>query len=492
MITSSSWPLLVSMLRAVVFVLLTLVSLQTSAAYEVKVLASGNALKQSAAFDGDSVVVFSTRPGGDRYFQRLPLAGEAGQIEPLPQSVIFVDEVMTPDGRKVALVHRDKVTLLGSEELLLRFTSVYNAPVYETIPWKDVFLDLNDDGLDDFVIPTFEGYQVAVQNEQGKFSQPITLEGQPLMDMSYNSHPWYQAKSLFHADMNGDGRKDLSFWQDKTFLVYAQLENGRFASKVTSIPVALDIDYDGVDGMSLRFSNQDQSNNSVTVIHNLADFDGDGATDLMTMRVDSEGVLNKKTTFALHLGEFQTDGIIAFSPEPISRVESNGIQYDMLARDLDNDGDLDLMISSVELGVGKIIGALLTSSLKIDLGFYPMAPGGYPERAATTRNMTATFSLSSGDYWLPAVLLLDENRDGLTELFIQESDESFTTYLGSVDGVFARRGESLEAPLPRDPDLIRQIDVNQDGVSDVLMLVPPPLGETKGHRVVLLLSNQPF
>jgi hypothetical protein len=164
----------------------------------------------------------------------------------------------------------------------------------------------------------------------------------------------------------------------------------------------------------------------------------------------------------------------------------------MLARDLDGDGDLDLMTSSIELGVGKIVAALLTSAIKIDLSFYKMEDGTYPESPQTRRTMRATFSLSSGDYWLPAVQLLDENRDGHLELFIQESDEEFSTYAGEPDGLFADRGKTLTSPLPKDPDLIRQLDINGDAAPDLLMLVPPPLGETEGHQVVLLISAVPF
>ena len=47
----------------------------------------------------------------------------------------------------------------------------------------------------------------------------------------------------------------------------------------------------------------------------------------------------------------------------------------------------------------------------------------------------------------------------------------------------------IRVAVPKDPDLIRR-DINQDGVKDLLMQVPPAIGETSGHRVVVLQSRQ--
>ena len=102
---------------------------------------------------------------------------------------------MTSDGTEIALIHRDRVSVLGNDETLLGFTSLYNAPVLQRLPRFNVFRDLNGDGLDDFLIPTFEGYQVSVQAD-GTFSQVVS-EATPLMDMSYNSHPCIRPRVFF-------------------------------------------------------------------------------------------------------------------------------------------------------------------------------------------------------------------------------------------------------------------------------------------------------
>ncbi len=454
--------------------------------FEVMNFKTGSALKQTALLTDDQLVVFNSHLDESRTFQRFNLEStEAlGEAAKLPDSVILVDEMTTAEGVEVVLVHRGRVTRLGDDATLLAFESIYNVPVFQVVPRLDVFSDLNGDGLDDFLIPTFDGYSVAVQFQNGKFTQPITLRSAPLMDMSYNSHPWYQAKNLFKSDFTGDGRVDLAFWQPGEFQVYSQLEDGSFSQAPVSLPSDVVLDYDSVDGMSLRFSNEDQSNKTVKVIHSLADYTGDGTVDLMAMEVKSEGVFNKTTTFALHGGEIKS-GFVQFSQDPMTEVQSNGIQYEMFARDLDADGDLDLMVSSVQLGVAKIIGALLTSSLKIDLGFYPMEQGEYSAKPATTRNITASFSLTSGEYWLPAVQIIDQNTDGLLDLLIQDSDIAMSVFLGEAsDRLFSNRGETIRTAVPKDPDLIRPV-----GASGLLMQIPPPLGETSGHRVVWLKSR---
>ena len=91
---------------------------------------------------------------------------------------------------------------------------------------------------------------------------------------------------------------------------------------------------------------------------------------------------------------------------------------------------------------------------------------------------------------MPAVALVDQNQDGRLDLLIQDSDVTLNLYAGeSSDRLFANRAESIRIAVPKDPDLIRRIDADGDGALDLLMQIPPPLGETAGHRVVLLLSR---
>ena len=108
-----------------------LVSFQAWAAYEVVEFETGAAVQQSALIDSQSLYVFSSNDDDTRHYQAFSLAsGESTtDVTALPDSLIFVDELMTSDGTEIALIHRDRVSVLGNDETLLGFTSLYNAPV---------------------------------------------------------------------------------------------------------------------------------------------------------------------------------------------------------------------------------------------------------------------------------------------------------------------------------------------------------------------------
>ena len=121
-----------------------LVSFQARAAYEVVEFETGAAVQQSALIDPQSLYVFSSNDDDTRHYQAFSLAsGESTtDVTALPDSLIFVDELMTSDGTEIALIHRDRVSLLGNDETLLGFTSLYNAPVFQRLPRFNVFRDL--------------------------------------------------------------------------------------------------------------------------------------------------------------------------------------------------------------------------------------------------------------------------------------------------------------------------------------------------------------
>lgn len=460
------------------------------------VLDTGPGLTQTLLAVDQRLYVFTVDGAGQRSFQIGQSENGyqlASQRHPLRDHAIFVDSIATSTGTLPVVIYQGEARDLDTNRLIVEFDSIYNVPVVDAVPRYRVFRDINGDGLDDFIIPSFSGYQVAVQQKDGAFTTPINLDAAPIMEMSYNNHPWYQSKNLFVADMNFDRRDDLVLWDEDHFIVYAQLVTGAFTAEAFTIPSSVLLDYDSVDGMSVRMSNEDQSNKTVTVVHGIDDYDGDGVPDLMTMQVKSEGVFRKKTTFSLHPGQATEQQHVVFGTESTSSIESNGIQYEMEARDLDGDQDLDLIVSSVELGVGKIIAALLTSSIKIELGFYVMEDGLYPNKPDSTREITATFSLSTGEFSLPAVLIQDATGDGRDDLFLQENESQLNLFTGeSGRSVFAKRAEQIKIPMPKDPDLIELEQINDDGLVDLVIRIPPPLGDPAGlHRAVLLISSEP-
>ena len=317
------------------------------------------------------------------------------------------------------------------------------------------------------------------------------------MDISFRDNPWYQARKIYHADVTNDGRADLVFWVVDKFMVYQQLADGTFTDEPVQFSPKVIFDAEGYEGVSMRMGEEDQSDAQQQALFQLKDFTGDGIPELVTLAVKSQGVLKKSTTYNIHTGAglypSESDSAYMlpdFQVEPASTIRSRGIQFDLEEKDLNNDGQLDIIVSSVEIGVGKIIRALLTGSIAINLDFYQMADGIYPEKPNLHREVTATFNMSSGDVFLPTVLISDINGDGQEDLAVQDGRDTLEIFHGVSNGkLFERRANKVSVEMPRDPDLVESLDLNGDGKQDLLIRLEPEEDDNNTHRLKVLVSK---
>ena len=408
----------------------------------------------------------------------------------VPKDVIFVD-MGRWQGRDVLMfftatngIRFDPVT--GRSQTLVTYASIYNTVADKELPTFDVMRDLNDDGFDDFIVPGFEGYQVSIQQVDGGFTKPVLMRAPPIMEISYNNHPWYKARKIYHTDMNGDGQRDLAFWLEQDFIVYLQ-RDGLFDSQGLPFSTEVQIDAEGYEGISMRMGGEDQSNVVKKALFQLRDLDGDHYAELVTLAVKSEGVFKKQTTYAFYNGLASETALATYSMVPDSVIESPGIQFNMEEQDLNNDGQIDIIVSSVELGVGKIVRALLTGSIRIDLGFYQMRNGRYPLKPNVVRNIKATFSLSTGDVFFPSVLMADVSGDGLADLLVQDGNDGLLIYPGiASERLFSKDAIEVKAPMPTQPERIQVADLNADGKQDLIVRL-----EVKGEpfQVLVLMAR---
>ena len=198
------------------------------------------------------------------------------------------------------------------------------------------------------------------------------------------------------------------------------------------------------------------------------------------------------STYEVHSGAPTPDGGIVFAPDVGTAIQSDGLPFGIGQYDFDHDGQVDMMYTTMKFGTLKTIRmisrAVLTRSVSLDLDFYRMDGGIYPDKPNATRKIKAPAPGVSGEKGIvfPSVLIGDVNGDNRSDLLVQKGREELRVFLG-VPGpdLFGRRPHRVAVSMPNE-EYTWLVDLNKDGKQDVLMHHP---STTEPHRLTMLIAR---
>lgn len=416
-----------------------------------------------------------------------------------------------------------------TDRALVAVTSSFNPPLRDEIPHVDLTHDINDDGLDDLVVPDVDGFWVFVQVGGDAFAEPVKIG--PATDMSgiygadgYRYNPWSQ--SLVHkVDYNRDDRSDLVYWNEDHFEVHTQDKQGLFAQGTETFTTNVEFDSDDLNTLAT-------GDMQGRVLHSLAELNGDNISDFVVYSLWGESIPNKHSAYEVHFGMPKPDGSTLFAPEAGAVFKSDGsIQLGMHLHDLDQDGQAELMIKSIDLdflqgSLWKSIKGFMGDDILLDLEFYRMAGGHYPDEPDAVRRIALDGVPSHRELgWVPLEIILrggkhqsrraesswprtfnttlrlgDVTGDGVSDLIIGDHPRIMDVYVG-VPGpeLFVSLPQEVAIDIPNDEEYTWLVDLNKDGKQDILMhhtftqrdahgAQILPLG-TEPHRVTILIAQ---
>ncbi len=388
----------------------------------------------------------------------------------------LVDTVQRQDGIALAGYRRSQVLVLQEStatfQPMISARSMYIGSNWDASPTIDMFLDLNEDGLDDFLMPDFDGWQVALQEADG-FQDPQTLGPGPRMDFSESSEMvGFRAETPHVFDANGDGRKDLAFWINGRFQIYEQGPEGRFAEEA----ITLDPDMNDVLGsfLSVEFGEggDEETDQPQRLLDAVGDVNGDGFADLIIQAMEGDGIFGLETSYQIHRGQPGREGALTFERTASSVVGSDGIQLENERLDLTGDGQLEFVVTSVDITLGAIISALLTRSASVDVAIHRMEDGRFTGEPRLRKKIKVRFDFSEGELFVPAVLSADVNGDGRKDLLVQRDEDTLLVYPGEAsERLFEKNAVKLELMLPKEPEGFVATDLNGDGRDELILHV---------------------
>lgn len=394
---------------------------------------------------------------------------------------------ISPDSRKIAFdIARfsDKDALVfiepgrvvaydietGEYQQIAEISSLYGQERVGGIVPIDFFRDLNGDDLDDLIVTDVSGYRVRLQMPDGHLGPESILTKSVTMSLSDRS-VHFANRTLVSGDMNFDGQSDLTVWSGPTLQVYVQQPDGKFAATADERHTGLDVLTDlEMQALENDRGAVDQEGLTESRIYSIEDLNGDAIPDILTESTFSEGLFDRRNEFRLHLGQ---DGqeFVTFQPEPDALLASEGILFDPISTDIDGDGRMDLLTRKARLSFGRIIRALISGGITLELQFYKMTESAtYPDKANYSTKTKVRFSRSSGQVDIPAFEVADFDGDGLQDMLLQSGVDELGFYRGiRNDDLFAKMTAKINVKLPRNGELAESMDINGDDRIDLIM-----------------------
>ncbi len=432
----------------------------------------------------------------------------------------------------------------------------FRAPHEGEVPHVDVTRDANGDGRIDLVVPGDSGFQVYVQLEGGTFADPIEVGPPPNFDPilgadGYRFDPW--SVSRIHGfDGNGDGRVDLVSWNGNHFEVHVQDEQGLFDPDPLTFTTDVRFDTDDVTSLA-------DEEMTCRALHSFGDLNGDGIADMVVYVLKGARIKDKQSAYDVYYGAFGVDGadgsdgaletggdgsdargpdtrgpgsLIQFASSPdVSIQTENQVQLAMERRDLDGDGEGDLVVTSIENkylegSLFKRIKGFMGDDVWLNLDFYHVQGSRIPVRATATRRIQLDGAPSPREPgWVPLAVVLqggkharrrdreqyarsfnknlfigDVTGNGRADLLIEWTHRELHVYEGALGpGLFADEPQKVSIELPNDEEFAWMTDLNRDGRQDIVMHhpftkrdahgAPMELPGTESQRVILLIAR---
>ena len=461
----------------------------------------------------------------DTWVQRLNV--------PLRPEVLFIDVANIGGRDRLITYEPGRLNLFdsdsGTERPLVAVTANFKPPRSGEIPHVDITHDVNGDTRDDLIVPDADGFWVFIQMSDGGFAEKVKIGTQTKLERilgadGYRYDPWSQSR-VHEIDYNRDGRTDLAFWNEDHFKVHLQDKRGLFAPQAK--PFMTDVAFDS-DRLSLLTT----GDMTGKVLHALSDLNDDGIADLVVFKLSGKDISNKHSSYEVHFGAATSAGGTMFAPDADITFQSDErIQLGMKPHDFNRDGQMDLMITSIHIkflkgSLWKSFKGFMGDDIYLDIEFYQMEKGHYASAPNATRRIALDGVPSHREPgWVPLDIVLqggtherrntqksyprafnttlrigDVTGDGHSDLLLADHPRIMVLFAGvSGPEMFTQQPQEVAVAPPNDEEYIWLVDLNKDGMQDLLMHHPftkrdahgapiqPP--GTEPHRVTILLAR---
>jgi len=400
------------------------------------------------------------------------LAGEAGsfpeqpslrtQLRPETGALLFAEYDGTPPRELLDLTHEEvRVLAYQGTEGDAPFSVVETLPVQSLVPTgsrrpcflPDAAHDLDDDGIDEWFLPSLSGYRIVQHAPGGQEprSRHIAADTASVIGHASRLRIVHTAPEIHFFGEEEDGTRGVAFLSDSfaDFAYGPNLEQtARFAIPEPESPKA-------------------QSETK------MEDINADGLMDLII--TETEGTVDVKVRIDVYLAS--APGV--YPQEPSATVTDDGSFAEPIIEDVNGDGNGDLAIIKIPFGLGFFVNYFVRSLVVVHIDVFLFRDGTYAEEPDFTSKLSIDAPEDDAEV---AYAIGDYNGDGRIDAALSSGDDALAVHIGEK-GEFLARRPWLEIDLPP-VGTARTVNIDDNGRDDIL-LMPPQTNETQTFYAII-------
>lgn len=433
------------------------------------------------------ISIFWQREGGD--FSTA--ADQSWEIDTLAV-IMDIGDVQGDLSKEICFLTREGVFFYAMEERIFSTDpqKLFDSegltlfPSKRNIPLIDFIRDWNDDGIEEIGIFQFGGLSIFTPDSLHRYERKNELSVELTTYMTAGRIvddeqliPGLIASFSFPVtriiDYNSDGTKDLIAIKGDRIITYLQDGAGSFSRD----PFA-DVMFD----VRTQKEKIEDTAFAETVIQ---DLNNDGYADAIVTKQSSRGLSNFRCAINIFYG-----GANGFSEKPDQVIISEGTASERtIVRDVNGDGQLDMILPSIKISIASIVRFLLTKSVPINFNIFLLHEDGrYSDRPDFSKEVKFKIDFS-GETDVQAVSLRgDFNGDRKIDFVFGTGEDELSIFLGvsgDKDRIFSGK-PVLKLDVPAFGELLC-LDLDENGYSD--MVIYYPQSKKKQGLIKVLVNN---
>jgi hypothetical protein len=330
-----------------------------------------------------------------------------------------------------------------------------------------------------FLVPRQDGMELISGSSGSADILGVWQEASPVMRPAHNHRsPAFRLElpDLHFADWNGDGLTDaVAVTAESVSVLDGGIVSETGRPRVHSLPVR-------------RFM-PDGSPDSAAAISFpvrrllVQDLNADGSADVLSVMAPAPGLFMPPGRIGVYLGRAGRFGTM---PDAVLLIE--GFFGDVVLRDFNRDGRMDLGLVSLENGTLDLTRYMLTQKIRNRMTVHLARENG---SYAADPDAVFVFSRKQNPrdlFALPLVdapLCGDTNGDGFTDFVYRSARETLCVANMTAAWKLAARN-ALEVRVPSESRILAE-DLNRDGRTDLVLLSAEP---PRGTRLRILTAAQ--